>query len=146
MFAYLSCQQTGADKPARPSTAPGPGPRRNLREHKRFLEILQDVSLYDHTYNVLKAALDIGHDELQHRHDFLLPGIIAAALGHDIGKVASPWRSSPARKRTHESVAETRLERMLSSHGNEVFTKTVVTAVSLHHTGPKDETVGRGSL
>src|SRR5208337_5276680 len=35
---------------------------RNLREHKHFLEILQGVSLYDHTYNVLRAALDIARE------------------------------------------------------------------------------------
>ena len=54
---------------------------RNLREHKHFLEILQGVSLYDHTYNVLRAALDIAREELRQRHDFLLPAIITAALG-----------------------------------------------------------------
>ena len=71
---------------------------RNLKEHKHFLEILQGVSLYDHTYNVLKAALDIAHEELRQRHDFLLPAVITAALGHDIGKIASLWRSSPEEK------------------------------------------------
>jgi hypothetical protein len=90
---------------------------RNLRGHKHFLQILQGVSLYDHTYNVLKAALDIAQEELRQRHDFLLPAIITAALGHDIGKAASLWRPSPARRRTHESVAETKLkERSLRSN------------------------------
>ena len=79
---------------------------RNLREHKHFLQILQGVSLYDHTYNVLKAALEIAHEELGQRHDFLLPAIVTAALGRDIGKIASLWRSSPTRKRSHESVGE----------------------------------------
>ena len=54
---------------------------RNLKGQKHFLEILQGVSLYDHTYNVLKAALDIAREELRQRHDFLLPAIITAALG-----------------------------------------------------------------
>jgi hypothetical protein len=116
---------------------------RNLREHKHFLEILQGVSLYDHTYNVLKAALDIARDELRQRHDFLLPAIITAALGHDIGKTASSWRSSPVRKRTHESASETKLKEMLSPLENEVFTKIVTDAVSPHHTLSKDDTVAR---
>jgi hypothetical protein len=116
---------------------------KNLREHKHFLEILQGVSLYDHTYDVLKAALDIAREELRQRHDLLLPAIITAALGHDIGKIASLWRSSPARKHTHEYVGEVKLKAMLASHGNEVFTKTVVTAVSLHHTDPKEDTIAR---
>ncbi len=116
---------------------------RNLREHKHFLKILQGISLYDHTYNVLKAALDIAHEELRQRHDFLLPAVITAALGHDIGKIASSWRSSPVKKRTHESAGEVKLKEMLMSHGNEVFTKTVVTAVSFHHTDAKDDTVAR---
>ena len=116
---------------------------RNLREHKHFLEILQGVSLYDHTYNVLRAALDIAREELRQRHDFLLPAIITAALGHDIGKTASSWRSSLVRKRTHESASETKLKEMLSPLGNEVFTKTVAEAVSLHHTLSKDDTVAR---
>ena len=85
---------------------------RNLREHKHFLDILQSVSLYDHTYNVLKAALDIAHEELRQRHDFLLPAIITAALGHDIGKTSSLWRSSPARKHTHEYVGKVKLGEM----------------------------------
>ncbi len=116
---------------------------RNLREHKHFLEILQGISLYDHTYNVLKAALNIAREDLRQRHDLLLPAIITAALGHDIGKIASLWRSSPARKHTHESVGAARLEEMLTSYGNEVFKKTVATAVSLHHTYAKDDTVAR---
>jgi hypothetical protein len=32
---------------------------------------------------------------------------------------------------------------MLSPHGNKDFTKTVVTAVSLHHTGPTEDTIAR---
>jgi hypothetical protein len=116
---------------------------KNLREHKHFLEILQGISLYDHTYNVLKAALDIGRDDLRQRHDLLLPAIITAALGHDIGKIASLWRSSPARKHTHEYVGEVKLKEMLASHRNEVFAKTVADAVSLHHTDPKEDTIAR---
>ena len=116
---------------------------RNLKEHKHFLQILQNVSLYDHTYNVLKAALDIAHEDLRQRHDFLFPAIITAALGHDIGKIASLWRSSSRRKRTHESVGEVKLKEMLSPLGNEVFTKIVAEAVSLHHIGPKEDTVAR---
>ena len=116
---------------------------KNLREHKHFLEILQGISLYDHTYNVLKAALDIARDALRQRHDLLLPAIITAALGHDTGKMGSLWRSSPARKHTHEYVGEVKLKEMLASYGNEVFTKTVVTAVSLHHTDPKEDTIAR---
>jgi len=116
---------------------------KNLREHKHFLEILQGISLYDHTYNVLKAALDIARDDLRQRHDLLLPAIITAALGHDIEKVSSLWQSSTARKHTHEYVGEVKLEKMLASHRNEVFTKTVVTAVSLHHSDAKDDTVAR---
>ncbi len=116
---------------------------KNLREHKHFLGILQSVSLYDHTYNVLEAALDIAREELRQRHDFLLPAIITAALGHDIGKVSSLWQSSTPRKHTHEYVGEVKLKEILTSHRNEVFTKTVVTAVSLHHTNAKDDTVAR---
>ncbi len=115
----------------------------NLRGHKHFLEILRDVSLYDHTYNVLKAALDIAREELRQRHDFLLPAIITAALGHDIGKIASLWRSSPVKKRTHESAGEIKLKEMLSPLGNEVFTKIVVEAVSLHYIGAVEDTVAR---
>jgi hypothetical protein len=116
---------------------------KNLREHKHFLEILRGISLYDHTYNVLKTALDIARDDLRQRHDLLLPAIITAALGHDIGKIASLWRSSPARKHTHEYVGEVKLKEMLASHRNEVFAKTVVTAVSLHHADPKEDTIAR---
>ena len=116
---------------------------RNVKEHKHFLEILQNISLYDHTYNVLKAALDIAHEELRQRHDFLLPAVITAALGHDIGKIASLWRASPARKHTHEFAAEVKLKEMLSSLGNDVFTEIVAEAVSLHHSGPREETVAR---
>jgi hypothetical protein len=116
---------------------------RNLKEHKYFLQILQNVSLYDHTYNVLKAALDIAREEMRDRHDLLLPAIITAALGHDIGKIASLLRSSPGKKRTHEFVGKVKLKEMLSPFGNEVFTKIVVEAVGLHHTGPCEDTVAR---
>jgi hypothetical protein len=116
---------------------------RNLREHKHFLQILQNVSLYDHTYNVLKAALDIAREELRQRHEFLLPAVITAALAHDVGKIESLWGSSPGRKHTHEYVGEVKLEEMLASHGNEVFTETVVAAVNLHHTGPRKETIAK---
>lgn len=114
---------------------------RNLKEHKYFLQILQNVSLYDHTYNVLKAALDIAREELRQRHDFLLPAVITAALAHDIGKIPSLWRSPPIKKRTHEYAGEVKLKEMLSPLGNEVFTKIVVEAVGLHHSGPRKETV-----
>ena len=110
----------------------------NLREHKYFLQILQGVSLYDHTYNVLKAALDIARDDLR-RHDFLLPSVITAALAHDIGKIPSLWQSSTIKKHDHESVGAAGLEEMLASYGNEAFKKSVVTAVRLHHTGVKED-------
>jgi hypothetical protein len=110
----------------------------NLREHKYFLQILQGVSLYDHTYNVLKAALDIARDELR-RHDFLLPSVITAALAHDIGKILSLWQSSTIKKHDHESVGAAMLEEILASYGNEAFKKSVVTAVKLHHTGVKED-------
>ena len=84
---------------------------RNLRGISTSLKSSRGVSLYDHTYNVLKAALDIAREELRQRHDFLLPAIITAALGHDIGKIASLWRSSPVRKRTHESAWRDQAER-----------------------------------
>ena len=116
---------------------------RNLKGHEHFLQILRGVSLYDHTYNVLKAALDIADEELRQRHDFLLPAIITAALAHDMGKIESLWGSSPGRKHTHEYVGEVKLEEMLASHGNKVFTETVVAAVSLHHTLSKDDTVAK---
>ena len=116
---------------------------RNLKGQKHFLEILQNVSLYDHTYNVLKAALDIAQEELRQRHDFLLPAIITAALAHDVGKIESLWGSSPGRKHTHEYVGEVKLEEMLASHGNEVFAETVVTAVARHHADPKEDTIAR---
>jgi hypothetical protein len=35
------------------------------------------------------------------------------------------------------------IKEILASHGNDVFTKTVVTAVGLHHTGPNDDTIAR---
>ncbi len=116
---------------------------RNLKGHEHFHQILRGVSLYDHTYNVLKAALDIAREELRQKHDFLLPAIITAALAHDIGKIESLWGSSPGRKHTHEYVGEVKLEEMLASHGNKVFTETVVAAVSRHHTLSKDETVAK---
>ena len=116
---------------------------RNLKGHEHFLEILRGVSLYDHTYNVLKAALDIAREELRQRHDFLLPAIITAALGHDMGKIESLWGSSPGRKHTHEYVGEVKLEEMLASHGNKVFTETVVAAVARHHADPKEDTIAR---
>jgi hypothetical protein len=116
---------------------------RNLKGHEHFLQILRAVSLYDHTYNVLKAALDIAREELRQKHDFLLPAIITAALGHDMGKIESLWGSSPGRKHTHEYVGEVKLEEMLASHGNKVFTETVVAAVARHHADPKEDTIAR---
>ena len=116
---------------------------RNLKGHEHFLQILRGVSLYDHTYNVLKAALDIAREELRQKHDFLLPAIITAALGHDMGKIESLWGSSPGRKHTHEYVGEVKLEEMLASHGNKVFTETVVAAVARHHADPKEDTIAR---
>ncbi|OPY06282.1 MAG: HD domain protein [Syntrophorhabdaceae bacterium PtaU1.Bin034] len=112
----------------------------NLREHRRFLEILQGISLYDHTYNVLKTALDIARDTFRQRHDLLLPSIIIAALAHDIGKIPSIWRSSNVKSRRHESVGAAKLEDMLRSHGNEVFKKSLTKAVRLHHTGIDNDT------
>ena len=116
---------------------------RNLKGHEHFLQILRGVSLYDHTYDVLKAALDIAREELRQKHDFLLPAIITAALAHDIGKIESLWGSSPGRKHTHEYIGEVKLEEMLASHGNKVFTETVVAAVARHHANPKEDTIAR---
>jgi HD domain len=119
------------------------GEYRKLRAQKQFLEILGRVSLYDHSYNVLKSALEIATDDLRQRHDFLLPAIITAALAHDIGKIPSLWRSSTVKKSGHESVGAARLEETLASYGNEAFKKSVVTAVKLHHTGAKEDTIAR---
>lgn len=116
---------------------------RKLKEHEHFLRILQNVSLYDHTYNVLKAALNIAQDELRQRHDFLLPAIITAALAHDVGKTESLWGSSPGRKHTHEYVGQVKLEEMLAFHGNKFFTKTVIAAVSRHHADPEEDTIAK---
>lgn len=110
----------------------------NLREHKHFLEILQGISLYDHTYNVLKAALDIALDCLRQRHDLLLPSIITAALAHDIGKIPSLWRSSTMKRHDHESIGAAKLKDMLTSHGNEAFKESVTKAARLHHSGADD--------
>lgn len=115
-----------------------------LREHKHFCGILRSISLYDHTYNVLKAALDIARDDLKQRHELLLPSVITAALAHDTGKIASLWQSSTMKKRGHESVGAARLEDMLASHRNEAFKKIVANAVRLHHVGStNDNTVAR---
>lgn len=116
---------------------------RNLKGHEYFLKILQDISLYDHTYNVLEAALDIAREELQQRHDFLLPAIITASLGHDIGKIESLWRSMPGRKHTHEYAGEVWLRELLSPLANEVFTTLVTKAIGSHHTGSGQDTVAR---
>ncbi|WP_028895686.1 HD domain-containing protein [Syntrophorhabdus aromaticivorans] len=116
----------------------------NLREQKHFLEILQAISLYDHTYNVLKAALDIARDILRGRHDLLFPSVITAAIAHDIGKIASLWRSSAIRRRNHEAVSAAKLEDMLASHGNDPFKKGVAGAIRRHHSGADNEdTVSR---
>lgn len=110
----------------------------NLREHKHFLEILQGISLYDHTYNVLTAALDIARDSLRQRHDLLLPSIITAALAHDIGKIPSLWRSSNMKRHDHELVGAAKVKDMLASHDNEVFKKNIARAVRVHHSGTDD--------
>ncbi len=115
----------------------------SLREHKHFLEILQNISLYDHTYNVVKAALDIARDTFRQRHDLLLPSVIIAAIAHDIGKIPSIWRSSNVKGRRHESVGAAKLEDMLRSQGNDVFKKSVVKAVRLHHTDVDNDTITR---
>lgn len=111
----------------------------NLREHKHFLKILQGISLYDHTYNVLKAALDIARGCLRQRHDLLFPSIITAALAHDIGKIPSLWRSSTTKRHDHESVGAAKLKDMLASQGNEVFKESVAKAIRLHHSGTDDD-------
>jgi HD superfamily phosphohydrolase YqeK len=110
----------------------------NPREYKHFQAILQSTSLYDHTYNVLKAALDIARDSLRQRHDLLLPSVITAALAHDIGKIASFWHSSTTRRHDHESIGAARLEDMLASQRNDAFEESVVKAVRLHHSGADD--------
>ncbi len=115
----------------------------NLREHRHFLEILQSISLYDHTHNVLKAALDIARDILRRRHDLLFPSVITAAVAHDIGKIASLWRSSTIKRRDHEAVSAAKLEDMLASHGNDVFKKGVAIAIRRHHSGADNDTVSR---
>lgn len=115
-----------------------------LREYKHFGGILRSISLYDHTHNVLKAALDIALDDLRQRHELLLPSVIAAALAHDLGKIPSLWQSSTMKKHGHESVGAARLEDMLASDGNEAFKKSVANAVRLHHVGTNsDNTVAR---
>lgn len=110
----------------------------NLREHKHFIKILQGISLYDHTYNVLESALDIARDYLRQRHDLLLPSIITAALAHDIGKIGSLWRSSTTKRHDHESVGAAKVKDMLASQGNDVFKESVAKAVRLHHSGADD--------
>ncbi|MGD0237203.1 MAG: HD domain-containing protein, partial [Syntrophorhabdales bacterium] len=113
-----------------------------LREHKPFLEILEAVSLYDHTYNVLKAALDIAQNDLR-RHGLFIPSIITAALAHDLGKIPSLWSASSLRKNGHEAVGAATLESLLVGHRNEEFTKSVVKAVQYHHANIETDTVAR---
>lgn len=117
----------------------------NLREYKHFCEILQGISLYDHTYNVLKAALDIAGDDLRQRHDFLLPSVITAALAHDIGKTPSLWQSSTIKKHDHESIGEARLEEMLASMAMRPSKKASLRPSSCTTSAPK-KTLLPGSL
>ena len=113
-----------------------------LREHKPFLEILDAVSLYDHTYNVLKAALDTAQNDLR-RHELFIPSIITAALAHDLGKIPSLWSASSLRKNGHEAVSTATLKSLLVGHPNKEFTKSVVTAVQYHHANIETDTVAR---
>ncbi len=113
-----------------------------LREQRPLLEILGAVSLYDHTYNVLNAALDTAQNDLR-RHEFFIPSIITAALAHDLGKIPSLWNVSSLRKNGHEAVSAATLKSLLVGHRNEEFTKSVVTAVQYHHANIETDTVAR---
>jgi len=118
------------------------GEYKNLSQHKPFLEILEKVSLYDHTYNVLKAALDIAQNDVR-RYELFIPSIITAALAHDLGKIPSLWSSSSLRKHGHEPVSAATLESLFVGHRNEAFTKSVVNAVRFHHANTEIDTVAR---
>ncbi|MGD0236662.1 MAG: HD domain-containing protein [Syntrophorhabdales bacterium] len=113
-----------------------------LREHKPFLEILEKVSLYDHTYNVLKAALDTAQNDLR-RYELFIPSIITAALAHDLGKIPSLWSASSLRKNGHEPVGAATLTSLLVGHRNEEFTKSVINAIRYHHANIEIDTVAR---
>jgi hypothetical protein len=113
-----------------------------LREHKPLLEILEAVSLYDHTYNVLKAALDTAQNDLR-RYELFIPSIITAALAHDIGKIPSLWNASSLRKNGHEAVSAAALKSLLVGHRNEEFTKSIVNAVQYHHANIQTDAVAR---
>ncbi len=113
-----------------------------LHEHKPLLKILDAVSLYDHTYNVLKAALDVAQNDLR-RHELFIPSIISAALAHDLGKIPSLWSASSLRKNGHEAVSAATLKSLLVGHRNEEFTKSVVNAVQYHHAAIETDIVAR---
>ena len=93
-----------------------------LSQQKPLLEILEAVSLYDHTYNVLKAALDTAQKNLR-RYELFIPSIITAALAHDLGKIPSLWSASSLRKNGHEAVSADTLKGLLVFHRNEEFRK-----------------------
>jgi hypothetical protein len=113
-----------------------------LREHRPFLEILEKVSLYDHTYNVLKAALDTAQNDMR-RYELFIPSIITATLAHDLGKIPSLWSASSLRKDGHEAVSAATLKSLLVGHRNGEFTKSVVNAVRYHHANIEIDTVAR---
>ncbi len=113
-----------------------------LSQQKPLLEILKGVSLYDHTYNVLKAALDTAQNDLR-RYELFIPSIITAALAHDLGKIPSLWAASSLRKDGHEPVSVATLKSLLVGHRNEEFTKSVVNAVRYHHANIEIDTVAR---
>jgi HD domain len=118
------------------------GEYKKLSQHKPFLEILEKVSLYDHTYNVLKAVLDTAENDMR-RYELFIPSIITAALAHDLGKIPSLWSASSLRKNGHEAVGAATLESLLVGHRNEEFTKSVLNAVRYHHANIEIDTVAR---
>ena len=122
-----------------PSLYTGPGKKyetetENASFFPQFYEALKKVSLFDHTCNVLRNAIEIVQQTYGSGYENLMPMTVTSALAHDIGKIPDIHHNNPLRQHGHGSTSADYLKTLFDGEGFS-WLETALTAVYRHHVG-----------
>lgn len=104
----------------------------------RVGDILSKVTLRDHTFNVVRIALQLVK-ETYHDPVGYMPAVIIAALGHDLGKIPQLRSQDKYVKADHPLTSVSMVEEIFEKDKDSHWLKIVVKAISEHHQSSTDQ-------
>jgi len=99
-------------------------------------DILQKVTLRDHSYRVARIALKL-LKETYRDYENLVPKMCAAALGHDLGKIPSLRQSGLYAKADHPLISAAKVSEIFMGQ-DVVWLNDAVSAIKNHHRQTRD--------